>query len=65
MEESEYMSDKFTIINSTDEDKSKEIDRVYRIAKINEMWERQYHSVVLTTMKKNRNIKVADYPNPS
>jgi len=40
------MNDKFTVINSTDEDKSKEIDRVNRIAKLNEIWERQYYTAL-------------------
>ena len=39
--ERKHMSNKFTIINSTDEDKNKETNRVYRIARINEIWERQ------------------------
>lgn len=56
------MSDKFTIINSTDEDKNKEMDRVYRVARINEIWERQYRNAVLYAIEKNKNIKLADYP---
>ena len=40
------MNDKFTVINSTDEDKSKEIDRINRIAKLNEIWERQYYTAL-------------------
>ena len=27
------MSDKFAVINSTEEDKNKEMDRIYRVAK--------------------------------
>lgn len=56
------MSDKFTVINSTDEDKNKEMDRVYRIAKLNKIWERQYRNSILQAMEKNKDIKVADYP---
>lgn len=41
------MNNKFTVINSTDEDKSKEMDRVYRIAKLNEIWERQFFDTVM------------------
>ena len=41
------MSDKFTVINSTDEDKTKEMDRINRIAKLNEIWERQFFDVVM------------------
>lgn len=40
------MDKNFTVINSTDEDKSKEMDRVYRIAKLNEIWERQYYTAL-------------------
>lgn len=40
------MSNKFTVINSTDEDKNKEMDRIYRIARLNELWERQYLSAL-------------------
>ena len=40
------MNNKFTVINSTDEDKGKEMDRVYRIAKLNEIWERQYYTAL-------------------
>ncbi len=40
------MSSKFTVINSIDEDKSKEMDRIYRIARLNELWERQYLSAL-------------------
>ena len=40
------MSDKFTVINSTDEDISKEMNRVHRIAKMNEIWERQYYTAL-------------------
>ncbi len=40
------MSSKFTVINSTDEDKNKEMDRIYRIARLNELWERQYLSAL-------------------
>ena len=40
------MSSKFTVINSTDEDKNKEMDRICRIARLNELWERQYLSAL-------------------
>lgn len=40
------MNNEFTVINSTDEDKSKEMDRVYRVAKLNECWERQYYTAM-------------------
>lgn len=57
------MSNKFTVVNSTDEEKNKEIDRVYRVAKMNEIWERQYHNSVFRSIEKNKDIKIiADYP---
>lgn len=56
------MSEKFTVIESTDEDKSKETNRVYKITKSNEIWERQYHNAVLYAIEKNKDIKLADYP---
>lgn len=41
------MSNKFTVINSTDEDKLKEMDRINRIAKLNEIWERYFFDMVM------------------
>lgn len=41
------MSEKFTVINSTDEDKIKEMDRINRIAKINEIWERYFFDMAM------------------
>lgn len=40
------MGNKFTVINSTDEDKNKEMDHLYRIARVSELWERQYLSAL-------------------
>ncbi len=57
------MNSKFTVINTTEEDKNKEMDHAYRVAKMNEIWERQYHNSVLRTIEKNKDIKtIADYP---
>ena len=55
------MSDKFTVINSTDEDNSKEMDRIYRIARISELWERQYYTA-LEKACTGRNGMVKDLP---
>ena len=33
------MNNKFTVIESTDEDKLQEMDRINKIARINEIWE--------------------------
>lgn len=40
------MDNKFTVINSTDADKNKEVDRICKIAKLNECWERQYYTAL-------------------
>lgn len=58
------MSSKFTvIIGSTLGDKLQEMDRINKIAKLNEIWERQYRNSVLQAAQKNINIKsIADYP---
>ena len=55
------MNNKFTVINSTAEDKNKEWNRVCRIAKLSELWERQYY----TTLEKSctgRKGKIKDLP---
>ena len=55
------MDSKFTVINSTEEDKEK--DRTSRIIKLCNLWERQYHNTVLRVIQKNKDIKlIADYP---
>ena len=41
------MSNKFTVINSTDKDKTKEMDRINKIAKLNEIWERYFFDMVM------------------
>lgn len=54
------MSSKFTVINSTDEDKNKEMDRVYRTARISELWERQYYSALEEACTGRSNAKIRD-----
>lgn len=57
------MSNKFTLINSSDEDKNKETNRVNKIAMLNKIWERQYRNSILRAAQKNKDIKlIADYP---
>lgn len=57
------MNNKFTVINSTNEDKSKEKDRTSRNIKLCNLWERQYCNSVLQVAQKNKDIKViTDYP---
>lgn len=55
------MSSKFTVIQSTDEDKLQEMDRIYRIAKMNELWERQYYTA-LEKACTGRNGMLKDLP---
>ncbi len=55
------MDNKFTVINSTDEDKSKEMNRINRIAKLNECWERQYYTALERSCT-GRKGKIADLP---
>lgn len=40
------MGNKFTVINSTEENKNKKRDHLYRIARMSELWERQYYSAL-------------------
>lgn len=56
------MDNKFTVIKPTQEEYDKETKRIYRIALLNEAWERQYHNSVLQAVEKNKGIKIADYP---
>lgn len=57
------MNNKFTVINSTNEDKSKEKDHTSRNIKLCNLWERQYRNSVLQAAQKNKDIKViTDYP---
>lgn len=55
------MTNKFTVINSTDEDKNKEMDSVYKTAKLNELWERQYLSALEKSCT-GRTGKICDLP---
>jgi len=55
------MDNKFTVINSTDEDKNKEMDRVYRTARISELWERQYISALEKSCT-GRKCRLCDLP---
>ena len=40
------MGNKFTVINSTEENKNKKRDHLYRIARMSELWERQYYTAL-------------------
>lgn len=41
------MNNKFTVIESTNEDKLQEMDRISKIAKLNEIWERYFFDMVM------------------
>ena len=45
------MSNKFTVIESTNEDKLQEMDRISKIAKLNEIWERYFFDMVMRYTK--------------
>lgn len=55
------MDNKFTVINSTEEDKNKEMERLYRIARISELWERQYYTALEKSCT-GRSGKIKDLP---
>ena len=57
----EYMDNKFTVINSTNEDKNKEMNRVNRIARLSELWERQYYTALEKSCT-GRKGKISDLP---
>ncbi len=46
------MDKKFTVIKQTETDYDEETKRVYRIALLNEAWERQYYNSVLKLWKR-------------
>lgn len=45
------MSSKFKVIESTNEDKLQEMDRISKIAKLNEIWERYFFDMVMKYTK--------------
>ena len=45
------MNNKFTVFESTDEDKLQEMDRINKIAKLNEIWERYFFDMVMRYTK--------------
>lgn len=45
------MSSKFKVIESSDEDKLQEMDRISKIAKLNEIWERYFFDMVMRYTK--------------
>lgn len=45
------MGNRFTVIESTDEDKLQEVDRINKIARINEIWERYFFDMVMRYTK--------------
>ena len=55
------MSSKFTVIESTKEDKLQEMDRISKIAKLNLYWERQYYTALEKSCN-GRTGKIKDLP---
>lgn len=55
------MGNKFTVINSTEEDKNKKRDHLYRIARMSELWERQYYTALEKSCT-GRSGKIKDLP---
>lgn len=55
------MDNRFTVINSTEEDKNKEMERLNRIARMSELWERQYYTA-LEKACTGRTGKIKDLP---
>lgn len=54
------MSSEFTVIKGNAD--TKNASKVMRIIAIHDCWERQYHSSVLQAIERNKDMKIADYP---
>lgn len=52
---------KFTVIELTDESKLQEMDRVKRVAKLNEIWQRQWRNSLLQAAQKYNKKPLTDY----
>lgn len=55
------MSKKFTVIVN-EKLEQKKSDHAYKVAKLNELWNRQYQNALLQAIEKNKGLKIADYP---
>ncbi|WP_143318737.1 hypothetical protein [Clostridium sp. HBUAS56010] len=54
------MNDKFTVINNDRADQKK-LDHVYKVAKLNELWDRQRRNATLQAIEKNKGKEFADF----
>lgn len=55
------MNKKFTIIDN-DKSEQEKFSHTYKVARLNELWKRQYQNAILQAMKKNKDVKIANYP---
>lgn len=54
------MSDNFTVIKGNSD--TTDTNRIMRAIAIHDCWERQYHNSVIQAIEKNKDMKIADYP---
>lgn len=54
------MNNKFTVIKGNADIES--TNRIMRTIALHDCWKRQYHNSVLRAIEKNKDIKIADYP---
>lgn len=54
------MSNKFTVIKGSAD--TEDTNRIIRIIEFYDCWGRQYHNSVLQAIRKNKDMKMADYP---
>ena len=54
------MSDKFTVIKGNSD--TTDTNGIMRTIALHDCWERQYHDSVLQAIEKNKDMKIADYP---
>lgn len=54
------MSSKFTVIKGNSD--TTDTNRIMRAIAIHDCWERQYHNSVIQAIEKNKDMKIAEYP---
>lgn len=55
------MSEKFTVICNGNIEQEK-ANHAYKVARLSQLWERQYNNSVLQAMEKNKGVEISDYP---
>lgn len=55
------MSEKFTVISNGNIEQEK-ANHAYKVAKLSQLWERQYNNSILQAMEKNKGVEISDYP---